>query len=79
VTAFLHRRLRERGHDPADFFIVSCNNERPYLEGLFPQPKVIDIRAEAIGATAADQLLKRIADPNMPHQNLTIEPEWNVD
>ncbi len=76
VSAALHRRFRERGVDPADYELISCNNEPSYLEGLFPEPKVIDIRADIIGATAARRLLKRISDPACPIEEILVEPVW---
>ena len=71
VTAIFHRKLREKGLDPKDFTIVSCNYEKPYLESLYPQPASIDIHAEEIGSKAAELLLARIADSKkLPRQYL---------
>jgi LacI family transcriptional regulator len=75
VTAIFHRKLREKGHDPQDYTMVSCNYEKPYLEGLFPQPYSIDIHAEEIGAKAAELLLARIADRDLPMESVMIAPE----
>ena len=55
--------------------IISCNNEQPYLVGLTPRPAVIDIRVEAIGRRAVDQLLWRLEHPDVPERMITaIEP-----
>lgn len=43
-----------------DIHVVTCNNERPYLNSLYPQPAVIDVRAAEIGRRAVFQLLQRI-------------------
>ena len=75
VTAIFHRKLREKGLDPKDFKIISCNYEKPYLESLFPQPLSIDIHAEQIGSKAAELLLARIADDSRPAQHYTVTPE----
>ena len=75
VTAIFHRKLREKGFDPQDFTMVSCNYEKPYLEGLFPQPHSIDIHAEEIGVKAADLLLARIADRDLPLKKVMVTPE----
>lgn len=61
------------GSDALDF--VSCNNERPYLLGLNPPPATIDIRAEAIGRRAVEQLAIRMRGDAGPDRVRTmIEP-----
>jgi DNA-binding LacI/PurR family transcriptional regulator len=58
-----------------DLEIVSCNNERPYLIGLENMPATIDIRAESIGRRGVEQLLWRIANPNVPERvRCMVEP-----
>jgi DNA-binding LacI/PurR family transcriptional regulator len=55
--------------------VISCNNEQPYLVGLTPRPAVIDIRVEAIGRRAVDQLLWRLEHRDVPERMITaIEP-----
>jgi LacI family transcriptional regulator len=55
--------------------MVSCNNEEPYLVGLFPRPAVIDIRVESIGRRGVEQLLWRLEHGDVTERLLTtIEP-----
>jgi DNA-binding LacI/PurR family transcriptional regulator len=55
--------------------VVSCNNERPYLDVLNPQPSaVIDIRAEYIGQRAVDQLVRRIESAHAPFEQVKVAP-----
>ncbi|MBC7773601.1 MAG: substrate-binding domain-containing protein, partial [Pyrinomonadaceae bacterium] len=55
--------------------IVSCNNERPYLVGLSPQPTEIDIRTSAVGRRGVEQLLWRLGHPEVSEQVVaTVEP-----
>lgn len=63
ITAALYPLLYERGvHPGRDLEIVSCNNEWPFLFGLYPPPAVVDIRAMEVGRAAVDQLINRIGD-----------------
>jgi LacI family transcriptional regulator len=56
-------------------FVVSCNNERPYLDILNPQPSaIIDIRAEYIGQRAVDQLVRRIESAQAPFEQVKVAP-----
>lgn len=69
------RALKKLGIKPGvDVAIVTCNNERPYLADLTPQPAVIDIHAELIGAEAVKLLAWRRAHPDEPRRTLMIEP-----
>jgi LacI family transcriptional regulator len=43
-----------------DLWLVSCNNELPYLDRLNPTPATLDIRAESIGRRGVEQLLWRL-------------------
>jgi LacI family transcriptional regulator, galactose operon repressor len=43
-----------------DVWLVSCNNELPYLDRLSPAPATLDIRAESIGRRGVEQLLWRL-------------------
>jgi len=58
-----------------DVHVVSCNNERPYLDQLQPQPAVIDTRADYIGRRAVRQLMQRLEFPATPHEKVQIEPQ----
>ncbi len=73
VTAIFYRELRENGQDPADYKIISCNNEQPYLEGLFPSPKSIDIHPEKIGVKAAERLMNRLSNSDMQVSQILVE------
>lgn len=70
-----YRALAKLGIKPGrDVAIVTCNNERPYLADLDPQPAVIDIHAELIGAEAVKLLDWRRSHPDEPRRTLMIEP-----
>lgn len=71
-----YRALAQLGVKPGkDIAIVTCNNERPYLADLTPQPAVIDIHAELIGAEAVKLLAWRRSCPDEPRRTLMIEPK----
>jgi DNA-binding LacI/PurR family transcriptional regulator len=40
-----------------DVKIISCNNELPFLNALYPRPATIDIRMRAIGRMAVNHLV----------------------
>lgn len=70
-----YRALKQLGIKPGkDVAIITCNNERPYLAELDPQPAVIDIHAELIGAEAVKLLGWRRPHPDEPRRTLMIEP-----
>jgi LacI family transcriptional regulator len=70
-----YRALKKLGIKPgSDVAIVTCNNERPYLAELTPQPAVVDIHAERIGAEAVKLLAWRQANPDEPKRTIMIEP-----
>ncbi|MEX0332615.1 MAG: LacI family DNA-binding transcriptional regulator [Puniceicoccaceae bacterium] len=48
-----------------DVSIISCNNEKSMTANLHPALASIDVHAELIGHRAVDQLLWRIAHPNV--------------
>ena len=54
-----------------DIVFVSCDNDTPRLGMLSKPPTVIDIRADVIGRLGAQQLLWRIAHPELKIQPLT--------
>jgi LacI family transcriptional regulator len=58
-----------------DIHVVSCNNERPYLNSLHPQPAVVDVRAAEIGRRAVFQLLQRMRFPQEICVSLLVAPE----
>lgn len=57
-----------------DLMVVSCNNDRRYLDALRPQPPVIDVQAEALGALAVDTLGWRLAHPGAPAIRTLVSP-----
>jgi DNA-binding LacI/PurR family transcriptional regulator len=58
-----------------DIHMVRCNNERPYLNSLHPQPAVVDVRAAEIGRRAMFQLLQRMRFPKEACVSLLVAPE----
>jgi len=76
VTPVLYAEMNEAGFKIGkNLHVVSCNNERPYLDPLHPEPAVIDIQAEYIGRRAVHQLLRRLEKPDAPHEKILIEPK----
>ena len=73
VTAVIYEELQRRGVSPSDFDFISCNNEKPYLTGLYPKPATIDICGEQIGLAAVQQLMQQMKERTEPTQIL-IEP-----
>lgn len=71
----VHRWLQQRGLRPGrDVTIVTCNNERPFLNGLDPAPVVIDINAAQLGMRAVERLRWRVANPQAPAEHLLMAP-----
>ena len=57
MLPMMDRALRSRGMRPGnDVEIITCNNEQPHYFGVTTQPARIDIRPEAIGRRAVEQL-----------------------
>ncbi len=54
-----------------DIVFISCDNDTPRLGMLSKPPTVIDIRADVIGRLGAQQLLWRIAHPDIKTQPIT--------
>lgn len=77
-VALIQPALQARGIQvgPGGVEIVSCNNERPYLTTLSPQPQEIDIRPSAIGERGVSQLLWRLEHADVREQIVsTVEPK----
>ena len=75
--ALIQPALQARGVElgPGKTEVVVCNKEAPFLAGLMPRSAVIDIRVESVGRHAIEQLLWRIAHPEMSERLLTcLEP-----
>ena len=65
MTALVYRSLAKRGVVVGkDVLVVSCDNEAPYLAGLYPRPATIDIGVEDRGRRAVEQLLWRVKNPD---------------
>lgn len=75
LTARAYAYLRHKGVSPSNYKIISCNNEEPFLEGLFPHPATIEIGAEEIGNKAVELLINRMADKKISPKTEMIEPE----
>ena len=75
ITPMLYSALAEIGLKVGkDVYVVSCNNERPLLDALYPAPAVVDIRAEFIGRRAVQQVMRRLEVPNDPRETIRVEP-----
>ena len=76
MSALFHSELRRRKLAPGkDFDIVSCDNEKAYLDGLYPRPATIDLGTEARGRLAFELLLARIQDPSRDRKaTLLLDP-----
>jgi LacI family transcriptional regulator len=61
IAALVYRALATRGVQPGgDVSIISCNNERALLAGLWPPLATIDAHPRRIGHLAVRQLTRRI-------------------
>lgn len=70
-----YRELEKRGIRPQrDVMIISCNNERPYLSTVDPQPVIVDLQAETIGRHALERLVWRVKNPNEPTCRIVVSP-----
>jgi LacI family transcriptional regulator len=74
LTARIYAYLRSKGVSPSNYKIISCNNEEPFLEGLYPHPATIEIGAEKIGEEAVKQLIKRLASKKSEPELVQIQP-----
>ncbi len=76
IAVQLYAALAQRGlRVGRDLSILSCNHEKPLVVGLAPSLTTIDIRAEALGRHAVEQLFWRIGHPEdaIPIR-LTVQP-----
>jgi LacI family transcriptional regulator len=61
IAALVYRALATRGRVAGrDISVVSCNNERTLVAGLWPTLATVDVHAERIGRLAVEQLARRI-------------------
>jgi LacI family transcriptional regulator len=75
VGAMVARALAARGLQAGrEISLMSCNNERPLLVGVYPTLTTIDVHAEEIGRRAVDQLAWRLSHHDQPWFDSGIEP-----
>lgn len=75
IAAMVYRACSKRGlRVGEDLSVVSCNNERPLLTGLYPEVTTIDICAERIGRQAVEQLVWRLGHRDSPSVGVSVEP-----
>jgi len=61
IAALVYRALASRGVRPGeDVAVVSCNNERGLVAGLWPALTTIDAHLRRVGQLAVEQLTRRI-------------------
>jgi len=79
VTVGLYHALQRRGIAPGEkLTVVSCNNERPLLAGLYPRPAAVDLQAFEIGRRAAAHLVWRRENPDRPRVVQLLDPQLVV-
>lgn len=75
IAALVYRSLASRGMQAGrDMGVISCNNERPIVAGLYPTLTTLDTHAEQIGRRAVDQLVWRMAHPEGVGAELGVGP-----
>lgn len=80
LAAPVYWLLLERGLAPMkDIEIVSCNNDRTFLNSLYPQPAVIDIHTASIARQAVERLLWRMQHRDAPSTLILLEPSLLVN
>lgn len=75
VGAMTARALSARGLQAGrEISLMSCNNDRSLLMGVYPALTTIDVHADQIGYRAVDQLAWRMAHDDQPWFDSGIEP-----
>jgi LacI family transcriptional regulator len=76
IAVQVYAALQQRGlRVGADLSVLSFNHEKPLVMGLNPPLTTLDIRAEAIGRRAVQQLCWRIRNPqDVAPTNIWVEP-----
>lgn len=75
VGAMTARALSARGLlIGRDMSLMSCNNERPLLVGIYPALTTLDIHAERIGGLAVAHLAFRLSHADAPPVEIGVEP-----
>jgi DNA-binding LacI/PurR family transcriptional regulator len=76
----IYQELYRLGIEPIfDVPVISCNNNRFYLNGLYPKPGVIDIRMFEIGERAAQILLESVAGKNYKSERMVFSPRLIIE
>ena len=79
VGAMVARALTARGLQASrDISLMSCNNERSLLMGVYPSLTTIDVHAHEIGRRAVDQLAWRIRHCEYSSMEVSLEPTMVV-
>ena len=75
TTLMVFEALRSHGIEPGrGVTVIACDND-PILAGLTPQIATVDVRPDRIGRLAVDQLISRIAKPEIHARNhILVEP-----
>jgi LacI family transcriptional regulator len=61
IAALVYRALASRGVRPGEeIAVISCNNERSLVAGLWPALTTIDAHLRRVGQLAVEQLTRRI-------------------
>lgn len=76
IAALVYRALASRGVRPGeDIAVVSCNNERSLVAGLWPALTTIDAHLRRVGQLAVEQLTRRITGEfDGAAVNITVTP-----
>jgi LacI family transcriptional regulator len=77
MAPFVYRAFAVRGVQVGtDMSMMSCNYERPFIDGLHPALTTLDIHAELMGRMAVKQLAARLrgAAPYAPSIEISLEP-----
>jgi DNA-binding LacI/PurR family transcriptional regulator len=76
IAVQVYAALQQRGlRVGSDLSVLSFNHEKPLVMGLTPSLTTLDVRAEAIGRRAVQQLCWRIRNPaDVAPTNLWVEP-----
>jgi DNA-binding LacI/PurR family transcriptional regulator len=75
VGAMVARALAARGVQLGrEMSLMSCNNERSLLMGIYPTLTTIDVHAHEIGCRAVDQLAWRQSHREHPDVDICLEP-----
>lgn len=75
VGAMVARALAAKGLQAGrEISLMSCNNDRPLLMGVYPALTTIDVHADDIGYRAVDQLAWRMSHRDAPWFDTGIEP-----